>query len=151
MVKVYVWLPENPYIGHVALSIQDSYISFWPDSAAGWKDLKKKTSQPGAFMQRLQDDIDNEGGRNPIIVELNDIDELKLREYIKGLQENPPRYQLARNNCSHVVAECLLAATGKHASFKPHAGDYSKLGRVLGRGIWTPSQILKYAQELKLT
>jgi len=58
---------------------------------------------------------------------------------------------LARNNCSHIVAECLRIGSGKHASFKPNAGDYSKLGKVLGVGIWTPSQILKYAQELKLT
>lgn len=61
---------------------------------------------------------------------------------------NIPKYQLARYNCSNVVAECLKVACDKDPSFHPTAHDYSKLGKVLGRGIWTPNEILRYASEL---
>lgn len=34
-------------------------------------------------------------------------------------------------------------------SFTPHAGEYNRFGRVLGWGIWTPAQVLKFARELQ--
>jgi len=61
---------------------------------------------------------------------------------------NTPRYQLARNNCSNIVAECLRVACGKDPSFLPTARNYGKLGKILGRGIWTPNEALRYAREL---
>jgi hypothetical protein len=64
---------------------------------------------------------------------------------------NTPRYQLARNNCSNIVAECLKVACGKEPSFHPTARDYGKLGKALGRGIWTPNEALRYARELAAT
>lgn len=63
------------------------------------------------------------------------------------MQENLPRYPLARNNCSHVVAAALIAAAGRKPSFIPHAGNYSWLGRVVGIGIWAPDQVMKFVQE----
>ena len=148
MVKVHVWLPDSNHVGHTALTIKNIYVSFWPDGEAGKKDLKIKTSQPGMFVQSLHEDIYNEGNRQPMTINIPGLDEDKILDYIAQLQEKMPRYQLARNNCSHIVAKALMAGAKQKPSFTPHAGNYSKAGRLLGIGIWTPDQVLKFAQEL---
>ena len=33
-------------------------------------------------------------------------------------------------------------------SFTPHTGHYSRFGWILGRGIWTPDQVLRFANEI---
>lgn len=149
MVKVHIWLPNPEHVGHVSLSLTDDYISFWPDEAAGKKDLKTKRSVPGSFQKDFLDDVFSEGNRPPITVELSNLDEAKIRAYIKALRKDLPKYQLARNNCSHVIANALRVGAGCQPSFTPHAGHYGKLGRVLGMGIWTPDQILRFANELR--
>jgi len=148
MVKVHVWLPYGPNVGHTALTIGTVYVSFWPDGSAGKKDLKIKRSHPGAFVQALQEDVMNEGNRVPMTVELATLDEGKMLDYVNDLIQNIPRYQLARNNCSHVVANCLMLGTASRPTFTPNAANYSKLGR-LALGVWTPDQVLRFAQELK--
>ncbi|KGJ96636.1 hypothetical protein [Colwellia psychrerythraea] len=147
MVKVHIWTKNSTHVGHAALTIGSTYISFWPDGEAGKKDLKIKTSQPGSFMTNLATDIKNEGNRQPITVTLNDLEEKEILLFIRGIQLNIPRYQLARNNCSHIVAQCLQAGA-KKPSFTPSAKEYGKLGSILGYGIWTPEQVLRYAREL---
>ncbi len=148
MLKVHVWPPHGNMVGHASLSFGTNYISFWPKDGAGKKDLKIKTSHPGHFMKALQEDIVSEGNRQPTTVIIPIINEEKLSRFIADLMSNTPRYQLAKYNCSHVVAECLKVACEKEPSFHPCAHEYGRLGRVLGRGIWTPSEILKYAREL---
>ncbi|WP_331158052.1 hypothetical protein [Steroidobacter sp.] len=124
-------------------------MSFWPQNAAGKKDLKIKRSHPGAFVNALQEDIRNEGNRQPITITITNYDAVRLAEFIVTLQQSMPRYQLARYNCSHVVAECLKVACEKKPSFYPSGRPYGgMLGRVIGLGIWTPREILKYAEEL---
>jgi hypothetical protein len=148
MVKVHIWLPNASHIGHAALTINNTYVSFWPDGEAGKKDLKIKTSQPGTFMLDLTDDIHNEGDREPTTIELNDLNEEKILEHIRSIQVSIPRYQLARHNCSNVVVDCLKVGSSVKPSFIPNAGAYSRLGKFLGIGIWTPDQALKFAKEL---
>ncbi|MET1256922.1 hypothetical protein [Aliikangiella maris] len=99
-------------------------------------------------MNALHEDIQAEGGRQPTTVVIPHINQAKLSRYIADLMSNTPRYQLAKYNCSHVVAECLKVACEKEPSFHPCAQDYGRLGRTLGRGIWTPNEILRYAREL---
>ena len=147
MVKVHVWEKNATHVGHAALTVGSVYISFWPDGDAGKKDLKIKTSQPGTFMTSLTDDIINEGNRQPTTLTINNLNEKEILLFVKGIQLNTPRYQLARNNCSHIVAQCLQAGATK-PSFTPNASEYGKLGAVLGYGIWTPAQVLRYAREL---
>lgn len=147
MVKVHVWLRNETHIGHAALTIGSTYVSFWPDGEAGKKDLKTKSSQPSTFMASLLDDIKNEGDRQPITVTIPNLDESRILDFIEQLQIKAPRYQLARNNCSHIVAQCLQAGAVK-PSFTPSAKEYGKLGSILGYGIWTPEQVLRYAREL---
>lgn len=98
-------------------------------------------------MTSLADDIYSEGNRPPITVTAHNLDEKSILIFIRDLQINTPRYQLARNNCSHIVAQCLQAGAAK-PSFTPTAKEYGKLGSVLGYGIWTPEQVLRYAREL---
>lgn len=135
-------------VGHASLSFGANYVSFWPKDAAGKKDLKIKKSHPGHFMNALYEDIKEEGGRQPITVTILNINEEKLSRFIADLISNTPRYQLAKYNCSNVVAECLKVACDKDPSFHPTAHDYSRLGKILGRGIWTPNEILRYAREI---
>jgi hypothetical protein len=141
-------LPDNEHVGHASMSIGQDYISFWPDGGAGEKDLKIKRSQPGPLVQSLHEDIFSEGHRQPITVILTNIDEEAVLDYVATLRANTPRYQIAKNNCSHVVVAALEAGSRKKPSFRPDAGHYGRLGRTLGVGIWTPDQVLKFAQEL---
>lgn len=147
MVKVHIWQRNETHIGHASLTIGSTYISFWPDGEAGKKDLKTKSSQPSTFMASLLEDIKNEGNRQPITVNLAKLNESGILDFIEQLQIKAPRYQLARNNCSHIVAQCLEAGAEK-PSFTPSAKEYGKLGSILGYGIWTPEQVLRYAREL---
>jgi hypothetical protein len=101
------------------------------------------------LMQSLQQDIYNEGSRQPVTVELPQLDEAAVLRFIINLQKNTPRYQIARNNCSHIVALALIEGAKRSPSFTPHAGEYNRFGRVLGWGIWTPAQVLKFARELQ--
>lgn len=149
MVKVHVWLPTVTHIGHTALTVNDRYISFWPDGEAGKKDLKIKRSRPGMLLQGLNEDIRNEGGRHPITINLTTLNEDQMLQYLASLEDNIPRYQLARNNCSHIVAKALIEGANCKPSFTPHAGSYSNIGRFLGIGIWTPDQVLRFARELE--
>ena len=123
-------------------------MSFWPEGGATKKDIKIKRSHPGSFVQALQEDIANEGRRQPTTIELRGLNEDRILDFVNDLIQRQPRYQLARHNCSHVVANCLLAGTEKRPSFTPHAGQYTKIGRY-ALGIWTPDQVLKLARELK--
>lgn len=149
MIKVHVWLPYGEYVGHASLSVGEDYISFWPEEAAGKKDLKTKRRVPGSFKNSLMDDIICEGGRPPFTVELDNLDEGAVLDYIAALRSKIPTYQLARYNCSHVVAHALMAGSGEEPSFIPNAGAYGRVGRVLGRGIWTPHQVLRFAREVR--
>ncbi|WP_444903422.1 hypothetical protein ACJJIU_18230 [Microbulbifer sp. CnH-101-E] len=148
MLKVHVWPPHGNMVGHASLSFEGNYVSFWPEEGANKKDLKIKTSQPGQFISALHEDIREEGNRQPITVTIPNANTKALEDFILDLQRNIPRYQLARYNCSSVVAECLKVACGKEPSFYPSAQEYSRLGRFIGRGIWTPNQILQFAREL---
>ena len=125
------------------------YISFWPDGEAGKKDLKIKRSQPGMLLQHINEDIRNEGNRQPITIDLPKLSAERILLYLATIEGDMPRYQIARNNCSHVVAKALIEGAKCKPSFIPHAGYYSKLGKVLGLGIWTPDQVLKFAKELQ--
>ena len=148
MLKVHVWLPHGSMVGHASLSFETNYISFWPEDAAGKKDLKIKRSHPGSFMNALHEDIQAEDNRQPTTVVIQNINTEKLEDFIFKLQRNIPRYQLAKFNCSNVVADCLKIACNKEPSFRLSAKDYGKLGQIFGQGIWTPNEILRYAREL---
>ena len=72
-----------------------------------------------------------------------------MLSFVEQLMLDTPRYQLAWNNCSTMVVNCLVKGSGQAPKFIPHAGHYSRLGRVLGIGIWTPHQVLRFVRELE--
>jgi glycerophosphoryl diester phosphodiesterase len=148
MLKVHIWLPHGNMVGHASLSFGRNYISFWPADGADKKDIKVKRSHPSAFVEALYDDIQAEGNRKPKTIVINKFNHDSLETFILSLQRKAPRYQLMKYNCSNVVADCLKVACGKDPSFKPTAADYGKLGKILGRGVWTPREVLRYATEL---
>ncbi|WP_338848913.1 hypothetical protein V8J88_08215 [Massilia sp. W12] len=148
MIKVFIWLPHEQMVGHTALLVRGQYISFWPEGGADAKDIKTKRSQTGAWVASLGKDIHSEGGRQPEVIELYNLDEEAVLSFYNDYVQMQPRYQIVRNNCSHVVANCLMAG-GRKPSFTPNAGHYGNLARILGIGVWTPDQILKFANELK--
>lgn len=148
MLKVHVWQPHDNMVGHASLSFGGNYVSFWPEDSAGKKDLKIKRSHPGTFMNALHEDIQAEGNRHPISVIIPHTNEANLSRFIADLMADTPRYQLAKYNCSHVVAECLKVACEKEPNFKPSAHEYGRFGKIFGRGIWTPNEVLRYAREL---
>ncbi len=147
--QVHVWLPYPGNSGHTSLTVGAEYISFWPVGRGNFtkKDLKMQRSKTGLWVPELRHDIFREGYRQPITVELHGLNEQAVLDYLAGIKANKPRFQMMRNNCSHVVAAALEAGAGGKASFKPQAGR-GLLGRALGGGIWTPEQVLKFAQEL---
>ena len=49
------------------------------------KDLKLKTSQPGRLMQSLNEDIMNEGNRDPITIDLSHLDADRILLYLVSL------------------------------------------------------------------
>ncbi|GLS26824.1 hypothetical protein [Marinibactrum halimedae] len=70
MLKVHVWQPSGNMVGHASLSFGTNYVSFWPEDAAGKKDLKIKRSHPGSFISDLNEDIEAEGNRYPTTITL---------------------------------------------------------------------------------
>ena len=83
--------------------MQGTYLSFWPDSEAGKRDLKAKRSHDGSLMEYIEDGIRAEDMVLPKTYEIRGLDEEAIIRYTRGIQSNLPRYQIARNNCSHVV------------------------------------------------
>lgn len=154
-VKVYVWNQCGGNVGHASMQVDDVYISFWPDDDLGKpqakKGLKLKLSHKSIGVDSLADDIGNENGRRPTVIELDQIDLNKnaVFEYWADVLEQGMRYQLRKRNCSSIVAECLYQGTKRKASFVPSASDYSRMGGILGYGMWTPAQVMRYAMELR--
>ncbi|GLR69271.1 hypothetical protein [Agaribacter marinus] len=85
MLKVHVWPPHGDMVGHASLSFGANYVSFWPEDAAGKKDLKIKRSHPGSFRSALHEDIQAEGGLKPTTIVISRINEEKLSLFISDL------------------------------------------------------------------
>jgi len=158
MVKVHIWLSHNGQVGHTSLTVGTTYISFWPSDDT--KDKKQPSAkdvfirsrhQKGALRRNIQEDIKLEGNRQPShTIILAGLDEKKMLEYYSKLRVKIPRYQLAKNNCSDIVAQALIIGSGIEPSFTPDAANYHKWGDTfLGKNIWTPYMIKRYANELK--
>lgn len=158
-VAVHIWLPNKKRVGHASLSLIASkgftleYLSFWPasfDKAARPSDFVTRKMRYSEFVESLQDDRDSEKGRDDwnIPIPVENIDVIALTKFISEIKERHPKYHLTKYNCSSVVAEALFQASGVKPSFKPNAAGYGTLAAAFGRGIWTPINLKKYAEEL---
>lgn len=76
--SVYIWRKDAQHIGHASMHIGDVYVSFWPEDAAGKKDVTLKRTHQGAFMETLEEDIIKGGNRQPQRLVIANLDETAM-------------------------------------------------------------------------
>ena len=154
--KVYIWLPQGGKVGHSSMQVGDRfYISLWP--SLGRKGfvrtaLQKMTMnvkrQP--FYRDYAADLAAEGAE-PIVVEIESIDEAAIGQYWEKVQASGLGYELTDFNCSTIIANALYIGSNVQPSFQPLAeiDTYVGLGIPLGQvEAWEPKYILQYAKEI---
>ncbi len=156
-VKVFVWLPKGGNVGHSSMQVGDrTYISFWPGHGRkGFvrSAIRKMTMnvKRRPFYRDYAADCDAEGF-DPIVVELNTLDEIAIQTYWEKVQASELNYELTEFNCSTIIANALYLGSALQPSFQPLAeiDQYVGLGIPLGQvEAWEPKYILQYAREIK--
>ncbi len=156
-VKVYVWLPKGGRVGHSSMQVGDqAYISFWPGH--GRKGfvrtaIRKMTMnvKRSPFYRDYESDLEAEEGE-PIMVELDSLDEAVIQTYWEKVQASELNYELTEFNCSTIIANALYLGSNLQPSFQPLADvdTYVGLGIPLGQvEAWEPKHVLQYAREIK--
>jgi hypothetical protein len=156
-VKVYVWLPTGGKVGHCSMQVGDrAYVSLWPGNgrkgfvrSAIQKMTMNVKRQP--FYRDYAADLAAEGA-DPIVVELDSLDEMAIQKYWEKVQASGLEYELTEFNCSTIVANTLYIGSNLQPSFQPLAeiDTYVGLGIPLGEvEAWEPKHILQYAKEIK--
>jgi hypothetical protein len=156
-VKVYIWLPNEGRVGHSSMQIGgETYISFWPGQ--GRKGFVRTAIQKMTmnvkrrpYYRDYESDLAAEGF-DPIVVELNNLDEMSIEIYWNKVQGSELNYELTEFNCSTIIANALYIGSGLKSSFQPLAevDTYVGLGIPLGQvEAWEPKHVLQYAKEIK--
>jgi hypothetical protein len=156
-IKVYVWLPIGGKVGHSSMQVGDrAYVSLWPSygrkgfvRSAIQKMTMNVKRQP--FYRDYAADLAAEGA-NPIVVELESLDEVAIQKYWEKVQASGLEYELTQFNCSTIIANTLYMGSNLQPSFQPLAeiDTYVGLGIPLGQvEAWEPKHILQYAKEIK--
>jgi hypothetical protein len=147
MINVYVWLPKQiesqKNVGHASILVNGTYISWWPDEAAGlgrdFHPIRNKN---------FQSDIQDEGCQPDWTITLAGLNETEILNWWQmfGLTlgntvfEGPlPPYNLATQNCSTVVAMALKKGGGDQ-----YAGWWNSWSVV-----WRPATVLDYARAIQ--
>ena len=156
-IKVYVWLPKGGNVGHSSMRVgEQTYISFWPGQGRkGFvrSALRKMTMnvKRSPFYRDFESDQAAEGF-DPIVVELESMNETAIEKYWEKVQASELVYELTEFNCSTIIANALYLGSNRQPSFQPLAevDTYVGLGIPLGQvEAWEPKYILQYAKELK--
>jgi hypothetical protein len=156
-IKVYVWLPTGGKVGHSSMQVGDRvYVSLWPGH--GQKNFVRSAIQKMTMNVKRQPfyrdyaaDLAAEGA-DPIVVELESLDEVAIQKYWEKVQASGLEYELTEFNCSTIVANTLYIGSNLQPSFQPLAeiDTYVGLGIPLGQvEAWEPKHILQYAKEIK--
>jgi hypothetical protein len=148
MITVYVWLTKRvgsqKNVGHSSMMVAGlTYISWWPDEAAGFgRDFHPIRNKS------FQSDVKDEGSKPDVIVLLDGLDENAILDWWQqfGLtrghvefQGPLPPYNLAKQNCSTVVANALRKGGGDQ-----YATWYSSWSVI-----WRPQTLMEYAQAIQ--
>jgi len=148
MIIVYVWLPKQignrKNVGHTSMLVDGhTYISWWPDESAGFgRDYHPIRNK------NYSSDVADEGGVPDWSVHLKGLNEAAILDWWEGfglsrgnleLQGPLPPYNLAKQNCSTVVA-CAL----KRGGGDEHADWYSSWSII-----WRPQTVLDYASAIR--
>ena len=148
MITVYVWLPKRvnnqKNVGHASMLVNEqTYISWWPDESAGlgrdYHPIRNKN---------YRSDVRDEGCNPDWSVRLQGLNEEAILNWWEGfgltrgnlmLQGPLPPYNLAKQNCSTVVATGLKKGGGDE-----YAGWYNSWSVV-----WRPQTVLDYALSIE--
>jgi hypothetical protein len=149
MITVFVWLPktidDQKNVGHSSMLVSGhTYVSWWPDETAGFgRDFHPIRNKSFAS------DVADEGDRNPdFSIQINGLDEQAILDWwssfglVRGgdLLFGPlPPYNLAKQNCSTVVARALKIAGGDR-----YTGWYDSHSVI-----WRPQTVLDYALSIQ--
>jgi hypothetical protein len=149
MVTVYVWPPKGDNVGHAAVKIEQTYISWWPEGGIVI-DPKGKEIQLTAAPVRGRTyiaDVKGEGGPPEHKIHISGLNESAMVQWWAGfgLQSGRtklagplPKYHLLKQSCSTVAARALQAGGGNNYSGWWNA---NKL-------VWTPMDVYRYANEI---
>lgn len=158
---LYVWnnSPGDP--GHASLQVNDTYISFWPESAAkAKKDIKIGQTHDPAFPSSYRVDCRLEGRKADHQLDISGLNEAQMAGHWSDFKEGANQYNMLKSNCSTVVAVILEIGSGVQPHISPNIriNDYVdntamrwflKL-RFLGNYIdmWTPNDVMTYALQI---
>ncbi len=155
--NVYIWLPRGGQVGHSSMEVgAQTYISFWPGQ--GRKGFVRTALQKMTMnVKRRPHYRDYAGDRDaegfdPIVIELNSLNEPAIEIYWNKVRASELNYELTEFNCSTIIANALYIGSGIKSSFQPLAevDDYVGLGIPLGQvEAWEPKHVLQYAKEIK--
>lgn len=156
-VKVHIWLPQGGNVGHSSLQIGETgYMSFWPDKAKkGFVSSIIRHFTMNVMRRPLYQNYEfdrEKEGFDPIVIDLENMNEAAMQEYWEKIRESELAYKLAEFNCSTVIANALYIGSKLQPSFRPLAAvdDYVGTGIPLGQiEAWEPKTILQYAKEIK--
>lgn len=161
---VHVWsmTADNGYIGHVSLTVADTYMSFWPGEAGGKKDVKVNVTHRPHYPRSYRADCRLEHGPCTKEVHLDGLDERAMCEAWRSFVTSEARYNIVRNNCSTIAASILQVGSGVQPSFtsKVPIDNYVKdIGSRLALRIrffgsmihmWSPDAVGRYAEEIRV-
>ncbi len=159
-VTIYVWPRDNEHVGHAALRIGALYVSFWPEDAAGKKDISTKRTHVARYSLSYERDCALEGDRQAGAILLHGLDETAMQLAWQNLKDQGLRFNLVRQNCSTIAATLLEIGSRRAPSFPPAvkisdwvASPYKAkvITMMLVRSTvtaWSPEQVWRYGREL---
>ena len=159
---VYIWKNSPSNVGHVSMMVDDTYVSFWPKSAAdAKKDIKVNQTHEAVFPDNYKIDRRLERRDPDSTISILNLDEKLMIDHWTKFKAKPDRYNMRKSNCSTVVASLLELGSGTPPAHSPsiRITDYVinpylrwlvKL-RFLGNYIhmWTPNDVLMYTLQIK--
>ena len=145
-VKVYVWLPRIPSVGHASMELDNgTYISLWPGEDKTGKKKKRKKIKKGKKDQHdersenLDEDIYNEDRSQDYTFRIYDLDEGAIQRWWDNFDG---RWRLIGQNCCDTVIGGLRAGG---SDGKLSFSDRIHFRTVL---IWTPVTVAEYCRKL---
>jgi hypothetical protein len=153
MLTVYVWnyRGKSDAWGHASMQVGHNYISWWPQHPGQVPSkLHPNIYQSHPFRDRtFADDVEGEKGRQPDhTIRIDGLDEEAIKDWWQsfGLSRDGVPFQgplqswsTLDRNCSTVVATGLRIGGGDAHS------DWLKSWNV----VWTPKDVLDYAQSIQ--
>lgn len=143
------------------MDVNGVYMSYWPTSEAGKKDFKLGSQHRPGFSERYALDRRIEKRDADSRITLTRLNELAMIEAWQKIVQDPPNYNMVKQNCSTAIASVLELGSGVLPSFQPRLDvgrDVPTAGyRLMLRlryfsnqiRMWTPDALYLYAMEIQ--